>query len=848
MAQHSEFSDIVTGVLADNTAQSVLNHLKALESNRAHVRTRWIWELLQNARDASVGSNGRLVASVEQSKDKITFQHNGDNFSLEEIAHLIYHGSTKVENEGTIGQYGSGFLATHLLSPEIDVSGRIEDGRRFDFRLRRELGSVGELSKSMQQAADDFERSLSQNTTQDSFTTEFRYPLLSDVSEVVEVGIAALKKCAPFVVAFNPEFSVVRINTPSGRAEFSVTERTFMDQTRFESVTVSETDAGDRKRREYLLAHGDMASIAIPLESAADGRRCLAIDDTPRMFLGFPLIGTEIFSFPAVVNSFKFTPAENRDGVHLGQSDNQANRDNQAAIEEASELLISLLGYVASSNWTDVYLLTEIPAIQQRDWLNPDWLREHFRKYLIPEIRRAPVVLSEDGAIAAGEAILPFAEPEAGDKSVEALWDLLSGLTCVREKLPRRNESVGWCNSIESWAGILDCKVTDLEEVNDGRKLAAYIEENSRDTGQEYGQVENLQALLREDVAAMDWLNQFCGFLKDCRLDEVIRNRLIIPNQAGFLVKLSELHRDQAIPEELKEIAALLEWEIREELRHTQLAAIAEEVGAGNRDTGYVARELIRRLRDRAETNLDTRFEHASTRLFSWIVAHESWNLLRDFPVFAEPSDDSGSRRIIKLEINADDDTRPLAPVSAWESDLQQFSELFPKQYILADTFFESAPHPAVWQTLDEKGFLRINVLVPSDKHFREFLPDKLLEDSDQETTEHETTEPVTVTNVAFMSRRNVGIMDRVRRSQRLGRLLWRFLVEWLVPRDTAGPEAKETLCGCGDNHRCYAAEWLVPLVENKWVSLGERGSDRATAQSLANLLRNRRVVLQFNE
>ena len=240
MAQHSEFSDIVTGVLADNTAQSVLNHLKALESNRAHVRTRWIWELLQNARDASVGSNGRLVASVEQSKDKITFQHNGDNFSLEEIAHLIYHGSTKVENEGTIGQYGSGFLATHLLSPEIDVSGRIEDGRRFDFRLRRELGSVGELSKSMQQAADDFERSLSQNTTQDSFTTEFRYPLLSDVSEVVEVGIAALKKCAPFVVAFNPEFSVVRINTPSGRAEFSVTERTFMDQTRFESVTVSE--------------------------------------------------------------------------------------------------------------------------------------------------------------------------------------------------------------------------------------------------------------------------------------------------------------------------------------------------------------------------------------------------------------------------------------------------------------------------------------------------------------------------------------------------------------------------------------------------------------------------------
>ena len=225
VAQHSEFSDIVTGVLADNTAQSVLNHLKALESNRAHVRTRWIWELLQNARDACADSNGRLVASVEQSQDEIIFRHNGDNFSLEEIAHLIYHGSTKVENEGTIGQYGSGFLATHLLSPEIDISGRIEDGRHFDFRLRRELGSVGDLSRSMQQAADDFEQSLSQKMGQGGFTTEFRYPLLSDVSEVIEAGIAALKKCAPFVVAFNREFSVIRVNSPSGHAEFSVTER-----------------------------------------------------------------------------------------------------------------------------------------------------------------------------------------------------------------------------------------------------------------------------------------------------------------------------------------------------------------------------------------------------------------------------------------------------------------------------------------------------------------------------------------------------------------------------------------------------------------------------------------------
>ena len=112
--EQSEFAEIRNRVLTDNTAQSVLNHLKALESNRAHVLTRWVWELLQNARDASANSDTELVASIEQTEGEVVFRHNGGNFKPEEIIHLIYHGSTKVESEETIGQYGSGFLTTHL--------------------------------------------------------------------------------------------------------------------------------------------------------------------------------------------------------------------------------------------------------------------------------------------------------------------------------------------------------------------------------------------------------------------------------------------------------------------------------------------------------------------------------------------------------------------------------------------------------------------------------------------------------------------------------------------------------------------------------------------------------------
>ncbi len=50
--------------LASNTAQGVHKHLRTLESNRSRVLPRWIWELLQNARDFAV-ANASLVVSVE---------------------------------------------------------------------------------------------------------------------------------------------------------------------------------------------------------------------------------------------------------------------------------------------------------------------------------------------------------------------------------------------------------------------------------------------------------------------------------------------------------------------------------------------------------------------------------------------------------------------------------------------------------------------------------------------------------------------------------------------------------------------------------------------------------------
>ncbi len=811
----AETKDIV---LSENTAQGVYQKLNELKWNRKSRLKRWIWELLQNARDASMGRDS-LIATVQCLPNELTFLHNGKGFTEREIAHLIFHGSTKVEEERTIGQYGTGFLTTHLLSPKIYVSGQLGDSW-FYFCLERKPDSVASLRESMDLAWKNFNPTPSlQVPIPDCFTTRFVYPLEDDARDAVAKGITTLKQCAPFVVVFNQEFSRIDIENRGETICFEVVERPPQDSEEIQQITVAEITDGNRRERKYLLAQGEKTSVTIPLESDGDSSVCSPIEDTPRLFLGFPLVGTESFSFPTVINSFKFTPTENRDGVYLGQGDNDENVKNQEAIEEACQLLVKMLRYAASSGWRNAHLLTEVPAIPGKDWLNQEWLRTRVTENLIEEICQTPAVLNEAGdAVAPKEALLPLAQR---DTSVTALWDLLADWQGNREKLPRRDEAAGWYKAINSWASVSDCQTSEFGE--DGAQLARRVE-------QRCSSLADLQNLLQVEVCTVEWLDRLYRFLRDNGFDRDIRNRRFVPNQVGEFHQLSNLRRDLGIDEELKTIGELLEWRIRRKLRDTRLTSLAGETGEGDWDSEYVVDTLIKKLQERARKNPDENFKAASASLFAWIVGREDWERLQGFPVFAE----DGNSDIISLKRALLDDNQLLVPVRAWAADLQPYSELFPQRRILDSTFFEKAPNSDVWQTLDQEGFLRKNVIITKEVYHDSFLPAQPLTEED----DHKTSELVPVTNVVFLTTDDIGILDRVRQSQRLARRFWEFLTEWSIIHDAKGLETCEALCDCGKEHCYYAAEWLVPLVERKWVPLGNRKADYASAQSLANLLR----------
>ncbi|MDE2795477.1 MAG: hypothetical protein OXL34_11715 [Gemmatimonadota bacterium] len=686
---------------------------------------------------------------------------------------------------------------------------------------------MGDLLSNMDASFEAFKSSLEPAGigTDRRATTTFRYPIDHRASEAVQQGVKALTLTGPYVTAFNQEFKRIQIRTLESEIVLELRDRrelaAHIDQV---EVDVSVADTTPPKRRSHVVAEHEGVAVGIPFVRR-DGTVALeSPTDSPRLLLGFPLIGTEDFSFPAIVHSLRFSPTEERDGVYLGQSDDRVNQSNQAVLEEACGLLIRIAEFAAESGWSGIHVLAEVPRIRTKRWLNDAWLRDRLRGRLVDRVRATPSVLTEAGtALAPKAATLPTADtPEAVDR----LWRLARALTDLKRTLPRQTEAQGWCNAARSWAALYDVPLRRLEETVDGRDLARYAEEA--------GSIEALQAQL-EDADAVPWLDELHRFLSANDFGDALRGLKIVPNQNGEFSTLPNLHRDQNIPDDLKEIAQLVGWDLRAELRDTRFGVLSREPGAGDIDSDLIIPKLIGRLRERMDGDaLDDDAKAASVGLFGWIAAEVRWRHLEGFPTF---SLDGTTIKLLQHEDDASE--RPLAPVRTWPEPLRRYANLFPARQVLADDFSAVLDDPSVWNALEERRFLRTSVLYARSVRFREFLPDEPLPEGEDGQIEHETEDSVQATNVAFLTTSDIGVLARVRQSRKQAQLFWDFVTRWLAVEDAHGLAAQATVCVCGSPHRYYPAGWLVPLARNKWVPLKGRRTDSANAHSLGILIRD---------
>jgi hypothetical protein len=210
--------EIKQKTLIDNTAQEIFNHLNEIGNQREIYEKCWIWELMQNALDTAP-SDRKIEVEIIKNDTQIIFRHNGRPFKREEVSHLIYHGSTKGEQD--IGKFGTGFITSHLLSKKIIVNGVREDNKSFSFELDRESNSPDGIKTKMEETWETYQKSLvDSKSASTSYSAEYKYPL-NDISlKTVEAGIEDLTKIAPYVLAFNDKLGCIKITENGSELKF----------------------------------------------------------------------------------------------------------------------------------------------------------------------------------------------------------------------------------------------------------------------------------------------------------------------------------------------------------------------------------------------------------------------------------------------------------------------------------------------------------------------------------------------------------------------------------------------------------------------------------------------------
>ena len=546
----------------------------------------------------------------------------------------------------------------------------------------------------------------------------------------------------------------------------------------------------------------------------------------PKIFLAFPLYGTDKFGFPAVINSESFKPDEERGGIFLGMGENEGNIRNKELVSKACGLLLKLISISISRQWNNSQALARLEDVVEKSWLDSEWYNQLIKDQIINPIRQSPMIWNVNSVpIRPCDSWIPLG---ADKTDHEELWDITAEMLDAPEKLPHRDESSQWEEILIGWSSYLVCRPEELQEGWTIKKLAEQVSK--------LGSIISLRSALRNNSEPINWLSKLHDLVIKAGLKVLFDDLKILPNQHGILRRRNEISVDSGIDEGLKDIAEHIGIDVRSELLHSD--ARTETISSllpEHKTEEQVLDLVLKGVRKQATAVPGDDFISINASLFAWLVVRERWQDLESYPVVTEESQGGAIETLLLPNRKSSDEDLPLAPVPYWPVQMRDFVDLFPARFILrADSYGNIIPAEA-WSKLAAQGLVRINPLYQSHKPVSSFLPDEPL--SDAEKVEHRSTSLANQSFIAYLRKTDVGLIDSARKSRTKSIQLFKFILQFVLKEDQAAFETPETECECGENHRYFRAGWLPPLKNLSWVSVGRNRSSKPTAESLADLI-----------
>lgn len=517
--------------------QNVKSHCtKIRDGIRANGSTsgeRAIWELFQNARDLSDSAEIKMTLTDKE----FIFAHKGKAFTYDSLCSLVKQVSShEKEDNNSVGQYGTGFLTTHKFSRKITINGSMlisEEPTVYvdvtSFEINRE--NFNDIPKFIDDMTDQIESVEKLMDTEQKSTpkdwTELHYELNEERHNIADKAIEEAIKMMPYVLTFNDNISRCTICSKEREIEFKKEDKaTNIDNLRCKRITKSTNGDAIDINCFYLELHNGESRILLPLQTETE---VCSLGDIPKLFVHFPLIGSNYFNVNFLFHSHRFTPEEKRDNIIVPKN-NDANesivQDNKKILNEMTQYLWKFLE-IHVEKWDKTILMANIDikdnGFTEKETenyykdLKEEWVTE-FQKLKLIEIDGKRYCMDEEEHPMVLESSLEQFLSENETEYLNTIYPYAK-----RTKLiPCKDEILQWSKIISVW---------DCEKEKNFLTLEDIVKFVSKEKG------ENLLNMLKLLVAA--------------DATQFFEKYELIPNRKGELKKRDDLRDARVIPAEL---------------------------------------------------------------------------------------------------------------------------------------------------------------------------------------------------------------------------------------------------------------------------------------------------------
>lgn len=518
------------------------------EINPEYAEKRAIWELFQNALD-TIQQNGEI--EITRTPSGFVFKHNGRPFTDSEFGGLIKQfsvGKKYGNNDEKLGQYGTGFISTHVYGKHIKVTTSIKlDSGEYvnltDFNLDRDADTP-ELLTDKLLAQDDFFGAVIDQNPQTVSTpliyTKFEYIASEKRQRHIDNMLEYLPKIIPYIFCFNTKLSRVILNNNGSSEQFA---------RKCSENGILEIECNNSLIKLPFL-HDEVSRIKVIV-----GSETIDLRMVPKLFLFYPLMETVEEGINFLIHADNFKPNRERDYLHKQKDNPDLIADietNEQLLKRAFELAVN---HIISNEAIDFWLACKIQFVES----NSDF-EKNLKKQFINEIRSL-VRLGNSEHSYSIDSLFYFHETilALDDEVKKAIYSLLIQFT----KLPPYSLYCEMSAHVNNWNAEIENKFKTF----DITQIAEYLSYHANG---------NYHTIHDKDAYKL-FINHVSGNT------HLLNTYSLIPNLHGILLHYKDLVRWNRIENELIEIADAINYHITKKYLHAEFYFL-EEIAEYNRE------------------------------------------------------------------------------------------------------------------------------------------------------------------------------------------------------------------------------------------------------------------------